>query len=145
MNKEKNYEICWLQICSFEIDFKIGEKKVYKPDRENYPYRICVLDKNKKEAIDVFFEQKYDYIETSSIYFLGNEASKIEEDKRYACLKLPLNLKKFSSEELNVAMQVMLNYKHGTIYPDGNLVSNEEYLKRINNDNICPKEKIKRI
>ena len=139
MNSEnKNYQICWLQICPFAkyvvSESSNIEQKIYKPDRENYPYRLCVLDKDKKIAIDVLLEQKYTYIETSSLYFLGNEASKIKSDMRYACLKLPLALYSSSGEDFTKAMNVMAKLKENYDYSDGNLVSNEDYLKLIEDD-----------
>lgn len=148
MNSEnKNYQICWLQICPFDKksinkDLNSNEKiKIYKPDRDNYPYRLCVLDKAKKIAVDVLFEQKYDYIETSSLYFLGNEASKIEDTKRYACLKLPIYLMNCKTDDFSRAMNIMAKLKQDKEYPDGNLISNENYLSLLDDN---PKVKIKK-
>lgn len=134
MNKVKKYEICWLQICPFNVESKYDSKRIYIPDRENYPYRLCVLDKNKKVAVDVLLKKSYTYIETSLMYFLGNEASKIEKDKRYACMKLANHMLPCSNDDCIKAIQVLNDMKNGFEYEDGNGISNSEYLEIINDD-----------
>ena len=82
--KNNRYIVCWLQICPFER----LNGGILKPNRDDYPYRLCVLDKKKDIVIDIKTSHKYNYIHTSLVYFLKEEAKKIEDGKRYAINEL---------------------------------------------------------
>ena len=125
------YKICELQICPFDIIITENKTKFYKADRNNFPYRLCVMDKKLKKAIDVLSEKCYDYIEMSIVYFLGNEASKIKKNNRYAILPMNVDFRKYSDEEIKKAEKIKNNMLAGIIYEDGNNYSNEEYLESI--------------
>ena len=100
--KDNKYSICWLQICPFEI----SKERKFKPNREEYPYRLCVFDKNDKRVIDVKTEKEYEYIYTSSIYFMLEEAKRIEEGKRYAIRELHSSIFLVEQEDINHAMEI---------------------------------------
>lgn len=123
---DNNYEICSLQICPFKVN-----NSIYKPDRNNYPYRLCVLDKFNKKAIDVLSGYCYDYIETSLVYFIGNESKKIKEGKRYAIMKLGANYVHFTQSDMNEANNIIKRLMAKFYFPDGNAISNEDYLSMI--------------
>ena len=134
----KNYELCALQICPFEI--REGKEKFYKPQRENYPYRLCILDKNNKKAVDIENEFMYDYIEMSLVYFLGNDAEKIKENCRYAILKLNANYCYVTNSDLTKTQVIRKKLEDNCPFIDGNQISNEEYLQMISEES---KKKIK--
>lgn len=137
------YNICELQICPFDIiDTKKG--RYFKADRNNFPYRLCVFDEESKRVIDVKTETSYEYIEMSLMYFIGNEAKRIEPGKRYAILPLNVNFKKYSNKDYKKAQDIIRRLTSGEEFVDGNITSNEDYLNLINSNEQTVKEKIKR-
>ena len=127
----KKYDICWLQICPFDR----LEGGILKPNRDDYPYRLCVLDRESSIAIDVKDEVSYEYIRTSTVYFLNQEAKKVEKDKRYAIMEINLYMKGIEKEDYIRANKIINKLNAGKEFIDGNSISNEEYLKNINNEN----------
>ncbi len=130
MNNNR-YSICWLQICPFER----LEGGLLKPNRDDYPYRLCVLDKEKSFAIDVKSGVSYEYIRTSLVYFLNGEAKKIENNKRYAIMELHLSILGIDSKDYEYANNILNDLRNGEEFINGNTISNEEYLEYINNEN----------
>lgn len=129
--KDNKYSICWLQICPFDR----LEGGILKPNRDDYPYRLCVLDRESSIAIDVKDEVSYEYIRTSTVYFLNQESKKIEKDKRYAIMEINLYMKGIEKEDYIRANGIINKLNAGKEFIDGNSISNEEYLKNINNEN----------
>lgn len=125
--KDNKYSICWLQICPFEI----SKERKFRPNREDYPYRLCVFDKNDKRVIDVKTEKEYEYIYTSSIYFMFEEAKKIEEGRRYAIKELQSSMFPVEQEDINHAMKIIKKLENGFEFQNGNIDSNEDYLNNI--------------
>ena len=130
------YKVCWLQICPFER----LKGNILRPNRDDYPYRLCVLDKEVNIAIDVKTEMRYDYIRTSMVYFLNEESKKIQDNKRYAIMELHLSVLGIKKEEYLHANLIVNKLKYGKEYKDGNTISNEEYLEYISKEN---KNKVK--
>lgn len=142
IGNHSSYEICWLQICPFVEVNITSNKNLLRPLRnEDYEYRLCVFDKQKRKAIDVDLEIEYNYIETSLLYFIGEESKKIEINKRYACFKLPLGMKNVDSGTLIKAVDVINYIEKGIEYTDGNSISNEEYIGILKQKEI---QKVKR-
>ena len=127
MMKDNKYSVCWLQICPFEI----SKERKFKPNRDIYPYRLCVFDKLNKRAIDVKTEKEYEYIYTSSIYFILEEAKRIEEGKRYAIMELDSTMFLVEQEDINHAIEIITKLQCGYKFEDGNLDSNEDYLRTV--------------
>ena len=125
--KDNKYSICWLQICPFEI----SKERKFMPNMEEYPYRLCVFDKKNKRAIDVKTEKEYEYIYTSSIYFMFEESKRIEEGKRYAIKELRSSIFLVEQEDIDHAMKIIEKLEKDFTFQNGNIDSNEDYLKRI--------------
>lgn len=125
------YSVCWLQICPFER----LDGGILRPNRDDYPYRLCVLDREKSLAIDVKSETSYEYIRTSLVYFLNGEAKKIEDNKRYAIMELHLSILGIDSKDYEHANNILNELNNGKEFVSGNTISNEEYLENINNEN----------
>ena len=126
--KENRYIVYWLQICPFER----LDGGVLKPNRDDYPYRLCVLDKKEDIVIDVKTSHKYNYIHTSLVYFMHEEAKKIEVGKRYAINKLPSSIFLAPEEDIEEARKIIYMLDNNIGFVDGNKVlSNEQYLERI--------------
>lgn len=125
------YSVCWLQICPFER----LDGGILRPNRDDYPYRLCVLDKKKSIAIDVKSEASYEYIRTSLVYFLNGEAKKIEDNKRYAIMELHLSILGIDSNDYEHANNILNELNNGKEFINGNTISNEKYLEYINNEN----------
>lgn len=138
--KNKNYGIYWIQICPFE---RVGGG-ILKPNRDDYPYRLCVVDEKKEKVVDVNTMHEYDYVQISSIYFMHEEAKKIELGKRYAIIKLPNFMFPVSDEESNLALNIIRKMEAGYGFIDGNVFSNEDYLKIVKNEEDKVKRKEKR-
>lgn len=125
---DKKYEFCSFQICPFEIT---GEStKLYHPLRDKYPYRNCIFDEENRKVIDIDLEMQYDYVEMSLMYFIGKEASRIEENKRYAILKLAPFY--YDDKIIKKAQAIREKLMHGYIFQDGNDINNEQYLSIVN-------------
>ena len=117
------YSVCWLQICPFDR----LDGGILRPNRDDYPYRLCVLDKKKSIAIDVKSEASYEYIRTSLVYFLNGEAKKIENNKRYAIMELHLSILGIDSKDYEHANNILNELNNGKEFVSGNTISNEEY------------------
>lgn len=99
----------------------------------NYPPRFCVIDKEKKIAIDIQMGLKYDYIETKSNLFVLNEhADKIKENKRVAMGNIT-NLSNIDENTIKLGKKIIKKIQNNDIFIDGNdVLSNEEYLQIVN-------------
>ena len=138
--KNSRYNVSWLQICPFER-LKSG---LLKPNREDYPYRLCVVDKKSGNVIDVKTNNSYKYIHTSSIYFMHEEAKKIIDGKRYAIRELQSSMFSISEEDLKLAREIINKLNNNIDFVDGNeVLSNEQYLEIIKekNNKVKMKEK----
>ena len=126
MMKENRYIVCWLQICPFER----LEGSILKPNRDDYPYRLCVFDKNEDIVIDVKTHHKYNYIHTSLVYFMHEEAKKIGDGKRYAINELPSSVFLVDEEEIEEVRKIIYMLDNNIGFVDGNKsLSNEQYLE----------------
>lgn len=124
--KDNRYSVCWLQICPFER----LESGLLKSNRDNYPYRLCVIDKKEDVVIDVKTSHKYNYIHTSSIYFMHEEAKKIEDGKRYAINELQSSIFLVLEEDIEKAREIIYMLDNNIGFVDGNkMLSNEQYLE----------------
>ncbi len=135
----KEYQVNQVNICPFKI-----MERGFKPLLNEYPTaRLCVIDKEQGIAIDVNHELKYDFLESSSMLYLLNGASKkIKENKRVAVNSI-VNFG-LSNEEQAKVDNVIKKLEIGYEFEDGNdVLSNEEYLKKIEEDNQISKEKPK--
>ena len=136
--KNNRYIVCWLQICPFER----LNGGILKPNRDDYPYRLCVLDKKKDIVIDIKTSHKYNYIHTSLVYFLQEEAKKIEDGKRYAINELHSSIFLVTEEDVEKTREIICELDNNIGFVDGNKVlSNEQYLEKILEEE---KNKIKR-
>lgn len=125
----KNYEICMLNISSF----KENKNGTLETRLNDFPYRLCVLDKNKKIAVDVKLSLQYKYIESSLIYFsLEIKNLKGQFDKRFAMYKEPLKI--VSDEDIMLALNVRNRMINKENFRDGNEISNEEYFEMLKNE-----------
>ena len=126
--KNSRYIVCWLQICPFER-LKNG---LFKPNRDDYPYRLCVIDKDTGNVIDVKTSHMYKYIHISAIYFMHEEAKKIEDGKRYAINELQSSMFLAPEEDIEEAKKIIYMLDNNIGFVDGNKsLSNEQYLERI--------------
>lgn len=138
--KNSRYHVCWVQICPFE---KL-ENGILKPNRDEYPYRLCVIDKKTDCVVDVKTHHKYDHIHTSLIYFLQEESKKIIAGKRYAINELQSSIFLVSDEDLKNAEEIIYRLDNNIGFVEGNdILSNEQYLEKIKeeNDKVKIKEK----
>lgn len=143
MMREK-YELCELQICPFE-KVNINNRTCLKPMREDYPYRLCIFDKNNSIAIDINTLHQYDYIEMSTIHFYGTSYKKIQGDNRYAILKLNAGtMCEVDNEIIIKAQNIRKDLEMGETFKNGNVIDNETYLNLINNEMTYKKLKSKR-
>ena len=133
MMREK-YELCELQICPFE-HVNLNNSPCLRPMRNDYPYRLCVLDRNKSIAIDINTLHQYDYIEMSTIHFYGMSYKKIKDENRYAILKLTAGtMCEVDSNILIKAQDIRKDLEMGKTFENGNVIDNENYLNLVNNE-----------
>ena len=131
---KERYELCELQICPFER-VNINNRTCLKPMRNDYPYRLCIFDRNNSIAIDVNTLYAYDYIEMSTIHFYGMSYKKIQGDNRYAILKLnPGSMCEVDSNILIKAQDIRKDLEMGKTFENGNVIDNENYLNLVNNE-----------
>lgn len=138
--KNNRFDVCWLQICPFER-VNVG---LLKPNREDYPYRLCVIDRDTNIVIDIKTYQKYEYIKTSLVYFMHEEAKKVEIGKRYAINELQSSIFPVENEVVKRSEFIIDFLKRGIEFTDGNTIGNEEYLERIKEENKTVKKKEKK-
>lgn len=112
---------------------------VITPDLENFPTRLCVIDRYLGIAIDVEQELKYDYLETiSGLYFVNSVVDKIKKNERIAIL--PLKLLVLDKDKKNKVEMIIERLRNGESFPDGNkILNNEEYLLIINDEKTSNK------
>ena len=138
--KEK-FELCELQICPFER-LTVNNIPYLKPLRNEYPYRLCILDRNNSIAIDIETNYLYEYIEMSVIHFYGTSFMKIKGDNRYAILRLPANtMCEVTNDTLKKANDIRDILNIGKVFENGNVINNEDYLSQISIEN---NKKVKR-
>ena len=135
----KKYQVNQVNICPF----KISERGV-RPMLNEYPTaRLCVIDKEEGFVIDVNHELKYDFLESSSMLYLINGASKKIRENRRVALNPLVNLG-ISDEDQKKVENVLYKLEIGYEFEDGNdVLSNEEYLRKIEEEKQAIKEKPK--
>lgn len=138
----ENYSLNQIRICPIEVVKKEGKKIFIIPETSEYPYRWCVIDKEKCIAIDVELELKYDYVETiNNKYFLDDSYKLIEENKRVAIF--PLLGYNYQDDIRYKSDEIVTKLKLGKEYKNGNeIYNNEDYLDKILKDE-CHNLKIK--
>ena len=135
----KNYIICQMYICPF---IHLSGLNI-TPDL-SYPHRACVLDLDKEEAIDIETELKYDYVSRPSRIYDGPIVEKIKDERRVAIYS-PL-LEMVDEKTRHKGKKIIFALENGKEYPNGNSVlSNEEYLEKMNLKQSSDKPKIKKI
>lgn len=131
MNKSERFLVAQMFICPFVI----RDDKGIVPDL-NYPLRFCVIDKERKIVVDIKNKLKYDYVETiSMLYFINDSLKKIRNNKRvgvFPVLPIPIDL------EINeLSNDIITKLENSEDFKEGNeVLSNEEYLKSIENENL---------
>lgn len=127
----EKYEILEMHICAFEKT----ENGILKTDLNEYPKRLCVLDKNNKIVIDVLTLHKYEYIKTiNTRYFVDDfKKEKMILGRRFACFKNEISLFNFDSKIIKLCDEIIKSLDKGVIFKDGNEeLTNYEYLNLIN-------------
>ena len=144
---DKKYRVTEVNICTFE---HINNKCV-RPRLNDYPHaRLCVIDKQKNIAIDIYHELKYDFLETLNMtYFINGSMSKIRENKRAAIQ--PIITIDLTDDEVKKASMIIKKLEDGYNFIDGNdVLSNEQYLELVEKEfqekyeNINNKQIVKR-
>ena len=140
----ERFQIAELHICTFSF-----ENNFISPDLENYPRRICVIDKQNKIVIDINHKLKYDYIETiSGLYFINESMKKIKDGRRSAIFPSTIFLDDIKDKKiLESAKKIIEGLKSEKQYTDGNeFLNNEQYLKKVKEEkNDKQKEKTKKL
>ena len=140
--ENENYKIVKMHICRFE-----RTEKGLALNLNNYPERLCVLDKNRKVAVDVKTAFEYPYVKIINMTYIANEDVNINDQKRYACIEydsfLGIDVKK---EDLLLCKEILNLLKQGVTFPDGNKeLTNQEYMEMLkeekNNIKIMKKRK----
>ncbi len=128
MNIDERFKITEMYICPFE---KVNN--IFKPDL-SYPIRTCVIDEEKKIAVDIEHYLSYDYIETmNNLYFKGDAYKRIEPGKRVAIF--PTMLFEVDERLLEKSKSIISDLKNNKEFKNGNLVcDNDTYLMFINMD-----------
>ena len=139
----KKYQVNHVNICPFKIT-----DRGFIPMRNEYPTtRLCVIDRDEGFAIDVNHELKYDFLESSSmLYFMNGASKKIKENKRAAIN--PITNLGLSEEDKKKVENILWKLEIGYEFEDGNdVLSNEEYLRKIEEEKqkIEEKPKVKRL
>ena len=140
--ENENYKIVKMHICRFE-----RTEKGLALNLNKYPERLCVLDKNRKVAVDVKTAFEYPYIKVINMAYVVNDGVKVNDQRRYACIEynslLGPDIKK---EELLLCKEILNLLKQGVTFPDGNKeLTNQEYMEMLkeekNNVKIMKKRK----
>ena len=135
----EKYIICQMYICPF---IRLNELNIV-PDL-SYPHRPCVLNLEKQEVIDIYTKLKYDYINTPSRIYNGPIVEKIKDEKRVAIYSPLLEL--VDEKTQHKGQKIIHELENGKEYPNGNsILTNEEYLKKMNLIQNIDKPKIKKI
>ena len=135
----KKYQVNQVNICPFKIS-----DRGFMPMLNEYPTaRLCVIDKEEGFVIDVNHELKYDFLESSSMLYLINGASKKIRENRRVALNPLVNLG-ISDEDQKKVENVLYKLEIGYEFEDGNdVLSNEEYLRKIEEEKQVINEKPK--
>lgn len=143
---KKRFEISEIHICTLKVE-SIG----IRAELEKYPRRMCVIDNERKVAVDIKHELEYDYIESMNDSYLINSAiDKIKESKRVAIFPIDTYLSSIKDKTLLIRAKKIIEFlSSGKKYADGNIVlNNEEYLKQVEleeNDSKDKSNKTKKI
>ena len=137
MLEDENYKIVKMHICSFE---RINGVLVF--DKNKYPERLCVCDKKNKIVVDVETLHRYPYVRIlnqQEIYY-KEDVKFLTPNMRVGCMEYVTFLSDISEDQLKQIQSIIRLLNGGYNFENGNLVlSNEQYLKMINN----PKNKQK--
>lgn len=127
-----------IHICPFDRT-DIGK---LKPNLVDYPTRFCVIDEEKKIAIDIKTRLKYDYIETvSQVHFLSQSYKKIVGDRRVAVF--PYKNLNYNDDYLIDAVDIVNQIKNNKEFQDGNDVyGNEQYLEYLKQEKEIEQEEL---
>ena len=134
------YEILELSVCTFKL-----RPNGIIPNLKDYPKRrLCVIDNNRKKAIDVDHELEYNYIETvNNLYFVNESSNKIKENERAAIF--PVIVLDYNQDQKEKALDIISKLEEGYEFVDGNLaLGNEEYLETLKEELKPENEKAKR-
>ncbi len=125
-NENKRFLIKSMYICPFDFS-----KENFVVQREGYPMRFCVLDTDKKIAVDILHGLKYDYLETlSGLYILSDYITQIKNGERYAAF--PEQSNGPDNITFSKALDIIKKLKAGGKFENGNeVLSNDEYLNLI--------------
>ncbi|MDO4962598.1 MAG: hypothetical protein Q4E75_00635 [bacterium] len=138
--KENRFEIVCIYICPFIF---VNEINVL-PNFSDYPVRNCVIDKEKNIVIDIETEQQYDFLPTvSRLFVLTKFKDKIKDGKRVGVKGMPS--KTFTLDEIEKSKKIIKRLQNGEKFIDGNLISNEDYLKLISKEEIEDNVKQKKL
>lgn len=134
--ENENYKIVKMHICKFE-----RTEKGLALNLNKYPERLCVLDKNRKVAVDVNTCFEYPYVKVMNMTYIVNDGIKVNDQKRYACIEygslLGPDVKK---EELLLCKEILNLLKQGVTFPDGNKeLTNQEYMEMLKEEENCNK------
>lgn len=137
--KEK-YSVNEVNICTFDT----YENGLIRPNLNKYPVRrLCVIDNERKIAIDVMHELKYDFLDTfNQDYFINGSSKKIKPNRRAALF--PLLYFSTDLDSLKRVRNIIQKLESGYEFKDGNeVLSNEKYLEIVNQENDKKDERSK--
>lgn len=141
MLEDKNYKIVKMHICRFE---RKNGGLVF--DMNKYPERLCVYDKQNKFVIDVETSHRYPYVRVlyQQMFYDIEEVKTLTPDKRVGCMEYATFIYDLDKETLKKCKSIIKLLQKGKTFIDGNQVlSNEQYLKMINNvENVDKTKKI---
>lgn len=110
------------------------------PNFHDYPERDCVIDLERQVVVDIDMGYQYKYCKTPSmIYCLNNYKDEINTQKRIGIHSISLDIP--SSDKIQKAKEIIERLSNGESYPDGNILSNEEYLSKLQEEKEKPKQK----
>ena len=75
--ENENYKIVKMHICKFE-----RTEKGLALNLNKYPERLCVLDKNRKVAVDVNTCFEYPYVKVMNMTYIVNDGIKVNDQNR---------------------------------------------------------------
>ena len=135
----ERFRIMEFCICTFD---KTNE--FYRPNINDYPRRLCVIDNDNGLVIDIEHGLKYDYIETiNGKYAINNSLSKVESGKRSAIF--PIVAFNVDNRTMSKALKIVERLKKNETFLDGNdVLNNEEYLKKVIKDEQSFQKKLSR-
>ena len=115
MLEDKNYRIVKMHIGSFE-----RKNGLLTFDRNKYPERLCVHDKENKFVIDVATYHKYPYIRVVNMQELYNkeDVKKLTPQKRVACMEYATITHDLKKEDLEHCKKIIKLLQSGKIFID---------------------------